>query len=242
MLVANRFDVTSCREVEIRPKPLNDILRSYELTYDNRLSINTSSTRVKTIKQLLSPNNTSLRIDALDPYQFYKFSLCACTIQCSLCISKTIQTGPQKDSSLSPYDLFLNKHNELIWKSSMKSEYFLIEFSNDRVSKSPYYLNLSIFQTNNSIEFYFRIYSINHIGISEPSQIYKYNLTSSSSFLFPLKYFSNIQTFLRTNSLFFYIILMFICIIITYCCCRIKLNKTKFLQSSNLNLAESKSR
>ncbi len=38
---------------------------------------------------------------------------------------------------------------------------------------------------------------------------------------------------------------MFICIIITCCCCRIKLNKTKFLQStntlsSNLNLAESK--
>jgi len=109
----------------------------------------------------------------------------------------------------------------------MKSEYFLIEYSNDRVSKSLYYLNPSIFQTNKSIEFYFRIYSITHIGISEPSQIYKYNSTSSSSFLFPLKYFSNIQTFLRTNSIFFYIILMFICIIITCCCCRIKLNKTK---------------
>jgi hypothetical protein len=152
-----------------------------------------------------------------------------------------------KKIPLSPYDLFLNKHNELIWKSSMKSDYFLIEYSNDRVSKSPYYLNPSIFQTNNSIEFYFRIYSINHIGISEPSQIYKYNSTSSSSSLFPLNYFSNIQTFLRINSIFFYIILMFICIIITRCCCRIKLNKTKFLQStnalsSNLNLAESKSR
>jgi hypothetical protein len=123
----------------------------------------------------------------------------------------------------------------------------------DRISKSPYYLNPTIFQTNNSSEFYFRMYSINHIGISEPSQIYKYNLTSSSSFLFPLKYFSSIQTFLRTNSLFFYIILslitllilMFICIIITCCCCRIKLKKTKFLQStntlsSNLNNAESK--
>jgi len=66
------------------PKSLNGILRSYDLTYDNRLSfsssMNTSSTRVKTIKQLLSPNTTSLRIDELDPYQFYEFILCACTI------------------------------------------------------------------------------------------------------------------------------------------------------------------
>lgn len=252
------------------PKSLNGILRSYDLTYDNRLSfsslINTSSSRVKTIKQLLSPNNTSLRIEELEAYQLYEFILCACTIQCGPCISKSIQTGPQKDSPLPPFDLSINKYNELTWKSSIKSEYYLIELSNDhgntwkfidRVLKSSYYFNSNNFQLNNSNEFYFRIYSINHIGISEASQIYKYNLTSSSSLLssfrYPLKFFSNIQTFIRTNHAFFYIILclitllvlMFICIIITCCCCRMKLNKTKLLQStntlsSNLNSAESK--
>ncbi|CAF3794544.1 unnamed protein product [Adineta steineri] len=250
------------------PKSLNGILRSYDLTYDNRLSFssstNTSSTRVKTIKQLLSPNNTSLRIDELEPYQFYEFTLCACTIKCGPCLYKSIQTGPQVNSPLSPYDLFLNKHNELTWKSSIISDYYLIEFSNDygktwkfldRISKSPYYLNSNIFQPNQSMEYYFRIYSINHIGISEASQIYKYNLTlsSSSTFLHPFKIFSNIQLFLRSNQLFLYIILsllallilMFICIIITCCCCRMKLNKRKLLQStntlsSNLNNAESK--
>ncbi len=72
------------------PKSLNGILRSYELTYDNRLSI----------------NNTSLRIDELDPYQFYEFSLCACTIQCGLCISKIIQTGQQKDSIITIWFIF----------------------------------------------------------------------------------------------------------------------------------------
>jgi hypothetical protein len=250
------------------PKSLNGILRSYDLTYDNRLSfsslINTSSTRVKTIKQLLSPNNTSLRIEELDPYQLYEFTICACTIQCGPCLLKSIQTGPQKNSPLAPFDLLINKYNELTWKSSIKSEYYLIELSNDyghtwkfldRISKSPYNLNSNILQSNNSNEFYFRMYSVNHIGISEPSQIYKYNLTSSSSlsFRFPLKFFSNLPTFIRTNHAFFYIILslitllilMFICIIITCCCCRIKLNKTKLLQStntlsSNLNNAESK--
>ena len=75
------------------PKFLNGILRSYDLTYDNRLSfsslINISSGRVKTIKQLLSPNTTSLHIDKLDPYQSYEFSLCACTIRCGPCIHKS---------------------------------------------------------------------------------------------------------------------------------------------------------
>jgi hypothetical protein len=225
--------------------------------------MNTSSTRVKTIKQLLSPNTTSLRIDELDPYQFYEFILCACTIQCGPCIYKSIQTGPQTNSPLPPFDISINKYNELIWKSSMKSEYYLIEYSNDngktwkyldRISKSPYYLNSNLFQSNNSMEIYFRIYSVNHIGVSQASQIYKYNLTSSSlSFTSSLKFFSNIQTFLRSNQLFLYIILslltllflMFICIIITCCCCRMKLNKRKLLQStntlsSNLNTAESK--
>ncbi|CAF3597098.1 unnamed protein product [Rotaria sp. Silwood1] len=254
------------------PKSLNGILRSYDLTYDNRLSfsslINTSSTRVKTIKQLLSPNITSLRIDELDPYQYYEFILCACTIQCGSCIHKSIQTGPQKTSPLPPYDLFINKHNELVWKSSIKSEYYIIELSNDygytwkfldQTIKSPYYLNLNRLQlNNNSNEFYFRLYSVNRIGISESSQIYKYNLTilssSLSSLINPFKFITNIYTFIRTNHLIFYIILIlililifiFICIIITCCCCyRIKLNKTKLLQStntlsSNLNIAESK--
>ncbi|CAF2543692.1 unnamed protein product [Rotaria sp. Silwood2] len=257
------------------PKSLNGILRSYDLTYDNRLSfsslINTSTTRVKTIKQLLSPNITSLRIDELDPYQYYEFSLCACTIQCGSCIYKSIQTGSQKNSPLPPYDIFINKNNELIWKSSIKSEYYLIELSNDyghtwkfidQTLKSPYYLNLNRFQlnnNNNSNEYYIRIYSVNRNGISESSQIYKYNLTtlsssSSLSLINPFKFLSNIYTFIRTNHLFFYIIIcliilllfMFICIIITCCCCyRMKLNKTKLLQStntlsSNLNIAESK--
>ena len=254
------------------PRSLNGILRSYDLTYDNRLSfsslIKTSSGRVKTIKQLLSPNTTSLHIDKLDPNQSYEFSLCACTIRCGPCIHKSIKTGPQKDSPLAPFDLFINEHNELKWKSSIKSKYYLIELSADhgntwkvinRTLKSPYYINSNEFQTNHSNEFYFRIYSVNHIGISEPSEIYKHNFTSLSS-LSPslslvsfLKFFSSIPTHLRTNHVFFYIVLslitllvlMFIYIIITCCCCRIKLNNTKLLQStntlsSNLNNAESK--
>ncbi|UJR10058.1 hypothetical protein I4U23_014280 [Adineta vaga] len=251
------------------PKSLNGILRSYDLTYDNRLSFssstNTSSSRVKTIKQLLSPNTTSLHIDELDPYQFYEFILCACTIQCGSCIFKSIQTGPQVNAPLPPFDLFITKQNEFTWKSSIQSEYFLIELSNDngqnwrfldRTSKSSYYINPNHFLSNTSMEYSLRIFAVNHIGMSESSQIYKYNLTSSSSslsFLYPMKVFSNIQTFLRTNQLFFYIllslfillILMLFCIIITCCCCRMKLKKRKLLQStntlsSNLNLAESK--
>ncbi|CAM4809050.1 unnamed protein product [Rotaria magnacalcarata] len=249
------------------PKSLNGILRSYELTYDNHLSfpslMNTSSTRVKTIKQLLSPNITLLRIDELDSYQSYEFSLCACTIQCGPCIHKSIQTGPQKLAPLPPFDLFINKRSELIWKSSIKSEYYLVELSHDhghtwkfidQTFKSP--LNLAKFQLNDSIEYYFRIYSVNRIGISEPSQIYRHNFTIfSTSFplINPLQFVSNIFTFTRTNPLFFYIILglvlllifMVICIVITCCCCRMKLKKTKLLQStntlsSNLNTAESK--
>lgn len=248
------------------PKSVHGILRSYDLTYDNRLSfsslINTSTTRVKTIKQLLSPNHTSLRLDELDPYQLYELTLCACTIRCGPCLTKSIQTGPQKNSPMPPFDLLVNKYNEFSWKSSMKSEYFLLEVSSDRgqtwkfidrLSKSP--SNLNLLQTNYSNEYHLRLYAVNHIGISEPSQIYKFNLTSSSSsfFRFPLKFFSNMQTFIRMNHPFFYIILtlitllivMFICVIITCCCCRMKLNKNKLLQStntlaSNLNAAESK--
>ncbi|CAF0978834.1 unnamed protein product, partial [Adineta ricciae] len=249
------------------PNALNGILRSYDLTYDNRLSFstsaNTSSTRVKTIKQLLSPNSTSLRIDELDPYQFYEFTLCACTIQCGPCVYKSIRTGPQANAPLPPFDLFINRHNEFIWKSSTQSEYFLLEYSNDngqnwkyldRVAKSPYSINPNVFQSNTSMEYSFRIFAVNHIGMSESSEVYKYNLTSlSSSFLSPLRIFSNIQTFLRTNQFFFYIILsllvlllvMLCCVITTCCCCRMKLNKRKLLQStntlsSNLNIAESK--
>lgn len=249
------------------PKSLNGILRSYELTYDNHLSfptlINSSSTRVKTIKQLLSPNITSLRIDELDPYQSYEFSLCACTIRCGPCIHRSIQTGPQSSSPLPPFDLFVNKQNELIWKSSVKSEYCLVELSNDygrtwKFTDQTYKLSLNLnkLELNNSIEYYFRVYSVNFNGISQPSQVYKYNFTIlSSSFplINPLKIASNIYSFIKTNTLFFYIILgllillilMLLCIIITCCCCRIKLKKTKLLQStntlsSNLNTAESK--
>ena len=248
------------------PNILNGILRSYDLTYDNRLSfsslMNTSSTRVKTIKQLLSPNTTSLRIEELDSYQFYEFILCACTIQCGPCLTKSIQTGPQKLSPLPPYDLYINKYNEFSWKSSIQAEYFLLEYSNnygqqwqtiDRISKSPFNLNSNLLQTNHSNEFYFRLYSINHIGISQPSEIYKYNLTSSSTPLF-FRYPWKILSYIRMNQSLFYVIIglilllliMFICIIITCCCCRIKLNKkSQLLQStntlaSNLNTAESK--
>ncbi|CAF5139771.1 unnamed protein product, partial [Rotaria magnacalcarata] len=210
------------------PKSLNGILRSYELTYDNHLSfpslMNTSSTRVKTIKQLLSPNITLLRIDELDSYQSYEFSLCACTIQCGPCIHKSIQTGPQKLAPLPPFDLFINKRSELIWKSSIKSEYYLVELSHDhghtwkfidQTFKSP--LNLAKFQLNDSIEYYFRIYSVNRIGISEPSQIYRHNFTIfSTSFplINPLQFVSNIFTFTRTNPLFFYIILGLVLLLI----------------------------
>lgn len=260
--------LTSLRLDWQRPRSLNGILRSYDLTYDNRLSftssLNTSSTRVKTIKQRLSPTNTSLRIDELDPYQFYEFSLCACTTQCGPCIQKSIQTGPQARSPIAPVDLRINRYHELQWKSSIQSEYYLIEYSDDqtqtwkqldRVTKSPYDLNANIFQSNKSIEFAFRLFAVNHIGISEASETCKYNFTSSfsSSLIFPFKLFSTLQTFLRTNQFFFYtllalvtlLLLMFICVIITCCCCRMKLNKTKLLHSthtlsSNLNNAESK--
>ena len=70
-----------------------------------------------------------------------------------------IKTGPQKNSPLAPLDLFINKHNELMWKSSIKSEYYLIELSIDhgntwtvinRTLKSPYYINSNEFQMNHS--------------------------------------------------------------------------------------------
>ncbi|CAF4967971.1 unnamed protein product, partial [Rotaria socialis] len=50
------------------------------IVYHFQSYTNTSLTRVKTIKQTLLPNITSLHIDDLDPYQFYELTLCACII------------------------------------------------------------------------------------------------------------------------------------------------------------------
>jgi hypothetical protein len=254
------------------PTTLNGILRSYDLTYDNHLSfsstINTSSSRIKTIKQRLSPVNTSLRIDELDPYQIYEFSLCACTIRCGSCTHKSIQTGPQQYSPLAPSGLRINRKHELQWQVSTQSEYYLIDYSMDhgqtwklldRINQSSYYLDSNLLENNRSNEVYLRVFAVNRIGMSEASQTFTFNLTSFSSsssislWIMPWQFIFALQTFVRTNPLFVYVLLvlvsllllMFICIIITCCCCRMKLNKTKLLRSnntlsSNLNNAESK--
>lgn len=250
------------------PKNINGVLRAYELTYDNRLSfsssINTSSTRVKTIKQRLSALNNSLKIDELDPYQFYEFSICACTIRCGLCLVKSIQTGPQRNSPLAPLDLRINHDNQLVWQPSIDAEYYLIEFSIDQsrtwtkideIRQSNYEFRANFFESNRSNDVFFRVFSVNQLGISESSEILRYNISSffSRSSFDPWKIYSNLQTFLRTNQIFFYLLmilivlllLMFISILLTCCCCRMKLKKNKLLQStntlnSNLNGAESK--
>ncbi|CAF1532768.1 unnamed protein product, partial [Didymodactylos carnosus] len=197
------------------PSDRNGLLRTFELVYSSLPNTennnNNSSTLIKTIKQVITYPTMSLKIDDLESRQLYDFQICACTIVCGPVVKQTIRTGPQPNSPTFPSDFtFSNEKNELIWKPVTNSEYYLLEYASvttdenkwnklDKTTKSLYHIDYTqLFPQASNDTYTFRVYSMNHYGISEASSILRITSTellprSASS---PSSIIATVKTFI----------------------------------------------